>query len=66
LTIIDNFRETIINLGYSGFNDPLYWKDIKELIVKEQKRLDAISTVEIRNMFVSQMPQEKAFIWFLE
>lgn len=60
------FKESLTRVGYAGYRDPLFWKETKDLIMKEQKRLDCDSTIAIRNMFVKIMPDEKAFITFLE
>lgn len=55
-----------MNIGHSGYKDQIYWNDIKHLIIREQKKLDLAATVDIRNMFVRNHEEEKAFISFLE
>jgi hypothetical protein len=63
---MEYYKEALIRVGKSGYDDQVFWKDTKDLIMKEQKWLDCESTIGIRNMFVKVMPEEKAFITFLE
>jgi len=63
---METYKEALVRLGQAGYSDEVFWKTTKDLIMKEQKRLDCDSTIAIRNMFVHHMPDEKAFITFLE
>ena len=62
----DNFKKIVVGMAQGGYKNEERWKEVKEIILINNKLLDAASIIEIRNIFVEYFPNDRAFISFLE
>ena len=62
----DQFAALASFIALSGYKNQDVWKHIKEKIVLSSKFLDASSYIDMRNAFVKKLPEERAFISYLE
>jgi hypothetical protein len=59
-------KTIVINITEAGFKDELFWKEVNDFLVASYRQLDLQTSIELRNAYILNFPEEREMISFFE